>query len=300
MRNTNFLRLCAIVSLTMSGAFPEGIRAQVGTQPQMTAAPGACRDKVSITDFKLSGGGMSRTLTLTMRNLCTGTVVPTTISVPWRITVGARTLKSSTISIAPGGTATVTAMWSLEAGTFNFDAIADPDNSLGEPTAAQGNNLPIGIQRTVSSQEYSAAYTAWLANAMDGVSQTPSSPGPGGSNASDACTLGDKIQLVSFTISPANPVRNQEVSLALSVKNHCTTPRTIPWRVLLGTVLLAEGTREVAAGATITITAPWTAAVGTHTINAEIDPNNLTPESPAGRANNRPVTAPIVTVPASN
>lgn len=122
-------------------------------------AVGICVDKVRISEFGMKPSAPAPStvavLAVTITNLCAGTSAASVLTVPWRITVGKTTLRSSIVLIPPASSAIGTVNWTASAGTFSFDAEADPANTLGEPAAARANNLTDGFSVTIRAPKKS-------------------------------------------------------------------------------------------------------------------------------------------------
>jgi len=107
-------------------------------------------------------------------------------------------------------------------------------------------------------------------------------------------TCMDKVAITEFKIAPGNPGPGAKTVLTLVMKNLCsgtapTTVITVPWRITVGTVVLASGAVLIPPGGTGIGRASWTAPVtGKFTFDAEADPANTLGEPAAARANNLP------------
>jgi hypothetical protein len=101
-------------------------------------------------------------------------------------------------------------------------------------------------------------------------------------------TGADKVEVMAFSIEPADPKEGQEVTVKMTVKNKGDESLSgVPWRIAKDNKLLGEGTQdEVAAGETFEVTATYTAEAGEHHFYGDADPKNVLKESKAALKNN--------------
>ena len=109
----------------------------------------------------------------------------------------------------------------------------------------------------------------------------------------------DKLQVSTFTASPASVSTGQNVTLKFTVKNSCngSVSLSVPYEVMRGTTKVASGTTTVAAGATNTVQVNWSATEGQHVFVVYTDPAGALNESSANAVNNIAEVAVNVTVP---
>lgn len=257
--------------------YPGTAAAQVTTAPS-AGTLASCPDRVAVTHFGMTKvAALVSKLTLTIKNNC-----PYTLNVPYRITVGTTVLASNWVQVRAGAQTSGHVSWNHSAGTFHFDAEADPANTMNESAASRANNLPVGFSYTLTQAQIdsAAAVTGWNMATANGAgsNQTP-------------CTSDDKVRLTSFTVSPASAAPNQDVTITARISNLCSYKRSIAWSIIRGGVTAFSGTAfDVDGGGYATITRTWKASAGSHSINMLVDPANVIPETPVARTNNTRAT----------
>lgn len=101
----------------------------------------------------------------------------------------------------------------------------------------------------------------------------------------------DRVQLTGFTATPSQPIHGQQVIISATVRHLCSSNNTaasMPWKITVGSTVIGSGTLKLASGAQTTISARWAATLGTHELDAEVDPNNTLNEPANARNNNLP------------
>jgi hypothetical protein len=126
--------------------------ARVSRAP-VDAAPGV--EALSLTvsgDSQLIGLNLKRTDTPVQIGLVARNRGTASVTVPWRIAVDGKELRSGIANRIQGGsTFTVTASWNATAGVHTFTGVVDPDNTLREAKAARPDN----------TREMSAEFDLW-------------------------------------------------------------------------------------------------------------------------------------------
>lgn len=312
-------------------AIPAAARAQAGTGAQTSATVStsqmtvACQDKVKAGSLSKVQTNLSYNvfkITLTLKNLCTGNFAAMPVSVPWKLTVGGIPMSAyseGTATIPAGGTVEVSNFWTMQAGSFSFGGIVDPNNTLGESAAHRENNNPPTLQLTFTAAQVAAAVAATEAAAAAG-STTPSFSGvfPGGATSQGSGQSGgppsngsaaysnlwnqmvscgsDRVKLTDLAMSPSNPTKDQTVTVTATVTNMCVYTGSLPYNITLGNTVLTTGSLALNAGLSKTFTFNWVAQPGTHALNAEVDPANTFSEQSYARVNNRRASAITFTV----
>jgi hypothetical protein len=156
---------------------------------------------------------------------------------------------SYTTAIAAGGSATITAasQWSAAHGTYSVSAVVNPDNTITEFNA---NNNSFTKQIILTQL-----------------------PGP-------------DLLVQSITWSPSNPAAGNAVSFKVAVQNQgldatAANAVTVSLSINSSSTFTGSLSGALASGgsATITITGTWTAANGSATFIATVDPQNAIAES---------------------
>lgn len=97
----------------------------------------------------------------------------------------------------------------------------------------------------------------------------------------------DKLQLMGFTVTPGNPLVNQNVTIRITLRNSCTgTSLNIPYKITNYTTTVASGTKSVPANGTTNVDVVWKATAGNHVFDALLDETNTLNESSTNRVNN--------------
>jgi hypothetical protein len=210
-----------------------------------------------ITDVTLSAAhnppqeGDAITFAATVTNSGTAATGATSYGVSFQVDGSQAATGTSSASIPPGGTATVTA-------TTTFTGISGPHTVLA--TVDTGNTIG---ESNETNNTFSEAFT---------IQQVP----------------GPDLQILSVSPSPATPTAGQAVSFTVAVNNRGTTgaPANTVTRVVVGTTTLNGTAGAIAAGATVNvaITGTWTAVNGNTTLTATADATNLVAET--NEANN--------------
>ena len=210
------------------------------------------------------------------------TVAPTTITVGQSVT-GTVTLNGK----APAGGLQVALTHVGGTGPASVTVPAEQSSATFQMTPSQATGTtPAQIQAAAGGASVSSSYT---------VSQAAAAPLMMTTTAGTAEVCTDRVQLVSLTASPAQPTHGEQVTATATLKNLCSSiAATIPWTITLSRQSIGTGTERLAAGATVNVTASWTSAVGTHVLDAQLDPSNTLSEAQTARTNN--VASPSITL----
>lgn len=248
----------------------------------------------------------------------TDTANLTTTSAPISITVQ----NGGGVDNPPTVTLTTLPNASNLTGTVTLTATATDDKGVTKVEFYDGTNL-IGTDTTAVSNQYSVPWDTTTvgngahtvtAKAFDNKSPTPQTTTSSPVSVTITNPTGQPdLVVISVTANPANPATGSEVSFTATIKNQGTSPT--PNGVIHGVGFYLDGaktaanwsdnyTTSIAPGASVTLTAnggvvqgkaTWTAAVGTHTLVANVDDVNRIAES--NETNNTLSTSLVVTNP---
>ena len=143
-RQLTFMMLAAAAAAPLHGQ-----TTMTTTQTLTTTSGNTCYDKAAVAGFTVEPAqpalGQSATIRLKIKNGCASAA-----NVPWKIYVAGNVVGSGTASVPAGATIDATAGWTAKLGAYEINAEIDPNNTLGESTSAQNNNLPTVINLTVN------------------------------------------------------------------------------------------------------------------------------------------------------
>ena len=112
----------------------------VNATSSLSNTNGCGSDKLQLTGFTMSpsapAANQTATVTLTVKNLCTGT----SLNVPYKVTNQAVNVASGTKSVSANSSATVQIPLTFAAGSHALDAMLDAANTLNEPVSTRTNN----------------------------------------------------------------------------------------------------------------------------------------------------------------
>lgn len=116
---------------------------------------------------------------------------------------------------------------------------------------------------------------AALACCASNVAAQDTAPRPGSlvRSTPPACSAQDKVEVASFTLSPAQPTLGQAVTVRLKIKSKCpsgTADLRVPWEIRKNSTIISSGTETLPSGISKDVTTDWTAVAGTNNFHGNL------------------------------
>ncbi len=103
-----------------------------------------------------------------------------------------------------------------------------------------------------------------------------------GTVSTTGLSTGVEFDISNAQSTPATPYKNQAVSFSAKATNAGTDAATVVLLVIVDGVNLGTDSTPLASGTSATLSVPWTAVEGAHTITFKLDPDNLVAEADEG------------------